>query len=923
MNVSAKNRTVLSENRRQQYSPWKKGVIFMTCLSMLASITGCTKTPGGKTESFATLPQHVITPTGEFVQQPAVRDYSYLWWKDGFAANSGAGQLNIQTGYYGLALRPIQGQITKIGAIAEEVTQEDAGREDNSRIEALSVVDKMSYQVTLDGKTKKLSEITPINSAVARSANDTAVSRVIESGRYMQCVDIMNLEFSGEYNLSGRVEIAAMPQYLSVDFSLWSKTADTRSAGLSWSMTLGESYTAFERTEDGRVITAKEASGSGLTFVLPETDGASMALDEASRTLTFTLDGLKLKKQDFTGMNFIIIPSTAAALTDAQTYYRNQAAEGSAVQIHPKEGREQQVSFNSKGYLSISLNNMLTWSGQDFTVEERQDEMDRLTFTIKNPSDKAIKIPVQFLKANRLSVLGCSPLLRDAETGEPIGVQVQLSKNWHEPVDFAADDPATYLAGTWFHGYTLLEVPAGSSVTYEFCMTYAKWGGVYAASHSQLCLAGWGGNYQQWESSAIGSFGESFCYEAEMTHGRGYITDIRPLLVNSIYGGKYFWTENIGGGNFLHYTKNGNTSPVTYKQVRTQFRKQGPNLTEVIYRGVTTDGKIAYEYIANLPRTNDVSRAYHTFRYTFLEDVAFDRLAFYQFGSDNYNDNHWDTMAVGNDTGTVSLDIGGKTYSGDFALPVMDKADYVGGKGMQRIDIPGEGLWMAFMGYEPVLWKKTPGANRMLNVISYNATLNGKTYTKPSLSFYHTMNGGVPCIAVELSPPAEAGNTIKKGSTVEGTVEWLNMPVSKSDYYGPSEIMNSFDASAFNTSKIAYAYAQGGKYRVTAEVGTVTKQTPIYVACAEKQDSGQTAAEITVTGGMGYVPITFSNVKHYSGYRLEQYIDGGWVKVDQSTYGNDFWQTWYDSNTCTYEFTYNIEHSGNTQASYRYRLVKN
>lgn len=242
---------------------------------------------------------------------------------------------------------------------------------------------------------------------------------------------------------------------------------------------------------------------------------------------------------------------------------------------------------------------------------------------------------------------------------------------------------------------------------------------------------------------------------------------------------------------------------------------------------------------------------------------------------------------------------------------------------MQRIDIPGEGLWMAFMGYEPVLWKKTPGANRMLNVISYNATLNGKTYTKPSLSFYHTMNGGVPCIAVELSPPAEAGNTIKKGSTVEGTVEWLNMPVSKSDYYGPSEIMNSFDASAFNTSKIAYAYAQGGKYRVTAEVGTVTKQTPIYVACAEKQDSGQTAAEITVTGGMGYVPITFSNVKHYSGYRLEQYIDGGWVKVDQSTYGNDFWQTWYDSNTCTYEFTYNIEHSGNTQASYRYRLVKN
>ena len=50
-------------------------------------------------------------------------------------------------------------------------------------------------------------------------------------------------------------------------------------------------------------------------------------------------------------------------------------------------------------------------------------------------------------------------------------------------------------------------------------------------SHAQLCLAGWGGNYQQWESSAIGSFGESFCYDPETAHGRAFIDDIRPLLV--------------------------------------------------------------------------------------------------------------------------------------------------------------------------------------------------------------------------------------------------------------------------------------------------------------------------------------------------------------------------------------------------------
>jgi hypothetical protein len=155
-------------------------------------------------------------------------------------------------------------------------------------------------------------------------------------------------------------------------------------------------------------------------------------------------------------------------------------------------------------------------------------------------------------------------------------------------------------------------------------MSYAMWGNAFSASHSQLCLVGWGGGFQQWESSSIGAFGESFCYEAEVTHGRGFITDVRPLLIESIYGGKYNFTENIGGGNFLVYTKTSGGEMQGFKQVRTQFRKQGPNLTEVIYRGYSADGKIEYEYTVNLPRTNDVSRAYHSFKYKFLQDVSFD-----------------------------------------------------------------------------------------------------------------------------------------------------------------------------------------------------------------------------------------------------------------------------------------------------------
>lgn len=895
----------------------------MLCGMQLAGCAGPAASPSASQNGVVPSPSEdnnkiQISPVTEYVQQPDVRDYSYMWWRDGFAAMAGGTQLNIQTGYYGMAIEPTKGRISKIGAIKQEITQTEAAVQDNTLIDSLSAIDGMNFSIALDGAQRELRGIFPIDD------DGTAVSRIIESGRYMQCIDIMNLEFADVSDISGRVEIAAMPKYFSLGFYLWSKTGEAHDTTITYSMTLGADYTAFEQSDDGKIITAKEADGFGLTFVLPEQAGASMSLDVQSKTITFTMDGLKLIKTDFTGMNCVVIPSASASLKDAQEYYKNAAAVGTAVQIHPKNGREQKVEFSTKGYLSFSLNNMLTYMGADFNQEERLDEMDRLKFTIENTSDTAIKIPVQFIKNNKLGVLGCSPFLRDAETGEPIGVQVQLSKNWHEPVNYQPTDPKCYLAGTWFHGYTYLEVPAKSSVTYEFTMTYAKWGGVFAASHSQLCLAGWGGNYQQWESSSIGSFGESFCYDAEMTHNRGFITDIRPLLVTSIYGGKYNWTENVGGGNFLVYTRYAGERMLSYKRVRTQFRKQGPNLTEVIYRGLTSDGKIEFEFTANLPRTNDVSRVYHTFKYTFLDDVTFERLAFYQFGGDDYNDNHYDSMAVGNDGGTVSITLGQDTYSGDFDLPVLDEARYIGNENkMQRIDVEGDGLWVAFMGYEPVLYKATPGANRMLNVISYNAQLNGNTYTKPSLSFYHTMNGNIPCVAVELSPPAAVGNTIKKGSTVEGTVEFLNMPVSKSDYYGPSEIISNMPAEYFNTSKIAYEYAVGAKYTVAAQTGSVEKNTPIYIKCVEQQESGKTVAEITVTGGMGYVPLTFTNVKHYSGYSLEQFVQEEWVKVDQSVTGNDYWQAWYDSDSCTYELTYNVPHNGDKNAEYKYRLVKN
>jgi hypothetical protein len=39
---------------------------------------------------------------------------------------------------------------------------------------------------------------------------------------------------------------------------------------------------------------------------------------------------------------------------------------------------------------------------------------------------------------------------------------------------------------------------------------------------------------------------------------------------------------------------------------------------------------------------------------------------------------------------------------------------------------------------------------------------------------------------------------------------------------------------------------------------------------------------------------------------LYQKVNGSWVKINQSVYGNDFWQTEYNSFTKKWEITYNI-----------------
>ena len=166
------------------------------------------------------------------------------------------------------------------------------------------------------------------------------------------------------------------------------------------------------------------------------------------------------------------------------------------------------------------------WSNLSGTyyAEEHLDRADRWRVTLRNESDKPTVARLMLTQEHHLPITGFTPMLCDPD-GTPTGLPVQLSKNWHLRPEMGSLPHE----GTWFHGFVWVRMPPKSKRDFVVQMVYARYGGVCAASHAQLCLIGWGHN-QFWDQAAVGSFGESICFEPGRVQRRCFIMDVRPLM---------------------------------------------------------------------------------------------------------------------------------------------------------------------------------------------------------------------------------------------------------------------------------------------------------------------------------------------------------------------------------------------------------
>ena len=565
------------------------------------------------------------------------------------------------------------------------------------------------------------------------------------------------------------------------------------------------------------------------------------------------------------------------------------------------DGRSLRVEYDeTHGWFRVDLDTIVPRGSHN-------DIMERVKLAVVNPGGRehvcrilAVKTGPGFRVAPGQSLIGISPVLRDAD-GLPTGIPVQISKNWHRQPDRRLD-----YEGPWLHAFSMLRLPPRSEIELELTLVYGHWGGVAAASHAQLCLVGWGSN-QLWDQSAIGSWGESICYEPDQAQAECAVLDVRPLMVHGMNldePTRWRWTNNVGGGDFFRYF-NAQGERQHPARMKTAYLRYGPNLTEVTYAGRSRDGKIEQAATVSLYRTNDLVRGIYRLEMRVDEPVDFSRLVFFQIGADSYSYTSERRIAMGSEEGLLrqwDAQFGGGLYKTDPAectgrVPWISLDDALGRDESQA------GAW----------------ANRGIVIRHWDATLGGKK-ASPWVAEHGVKARGVDTSTIDVIPPPDVKRLVP-GDYLIATFEHVIVPQYAADYYGPNENLRAALEKHENTWRMIHREAVGNDLDVEVSRGKLRRRWPPEI---EADQSG--AAEFMVTGGLGYVPVTISGLARHARPALEvRHGDGSWNPVDQSIHGNDFWQTDYDPKAKTRAVTYTVPldspDDGRSSVRFRFRLT--
>lgn len=816
------------------------------------------------------------------------KDYSFMWWKK--TIKTGNQIFAIKTNNYALSFDYPNLSIEDFSINKDPGTAASVLKETNDQsFPSNSAVDLRLGWMAGDSI-----------SWIDETSGKDDDCQLIETGKYFQRRFITNLpEFLGGSPFSSGLEISSWPDRVAFILKA-TLDSDMKKYGLVTELTFPEEYSTL--LENGEIKAFKNPkNGSG--FIIMKSANASSMTIEGSTLRVSLQQGEVLTKGTEINSGMIIYPVGAEMDTRLEeiAQLENKPLKIKATQTAPTQAELNVEYDKDKGWYQIELRSDNTESDKPPVEpgesnpgpqDDKNQRIERVEFSVHNPSDKAKVVRLNFAKGRLLEngakvfgVSGISAVLRDLE-GNPVGVPVQLSKNWHTGGRSGVDDH--YFRGTWYHGLTMLTIPADTTLTLEYTSVNSMWGQVPAASHAQLCLVGWGHN-QQWDESAIGSWGETLTYEPDLDQTGAPVLDFRPLLVESLEGKKWGWTGNIGGADIFNYTKmDGNKG--WHSRIRTDYKKYSPNLTEVTYAGVMDDNSMDFEYTASLGRSDDLVRGIYKVKLDVLEDVSFKDFVIFQVAAADYHHVKSKTLTWGNETGQKK----------QWESTVEGTPRYI----TDKKPADGKVIWFSFTDseYTSPQQLRFKLANRGFIIREWKAKMNGQENVQPWFAEYKTAGGdyGDPSGIINITPPAGT-QSFQKGDYVEAEIVLLAIPLSADDYYGPNLNFENALLANSNTWKMVYREAVGNDLDVIVSTGRLVDSYPI------KIEAGDDKAAFSVSGGLGYVPLTITGVRSYLQPELFESVDGKWQKIDQSIHGNDFWQTDFNQRSETWDITYNLD----------------
>lgn len=792
---------------------------------------------------------HLPIPAQAFAN---VRDFGFMWWPEGVNAAVYA----IKTSRYALLFDINSFSPTAFFPIESSASEQVVLNETQKASFPPTARVSLKCSLVADGSTNRVM-------AVSTNCKDV---QLVECGKFFQRRWhkarlggglVLNPELSG-------MEVAAWPDRLSFVLRLV-PTSTVTNAIITMTLGLTGAYKVLPTSNDGWALKAPDGSG----FIILKSRGSSTlnidittnALVTATAKLTDWKGGVERS------VGLIIYPchaNVARVLTDAVAGETSLLAVNATATV-PNVGPLKTIHDTDRGYFQISL--PPKGSGGDNGIL-------RVHVVITNAGASAHVARLNF-DGTPFYLPGITAVLCDDDFN-PIGIPVQLSKNWHGP------QPSVGFCGYWFHGLTMLTVPANTNLSFELVMVGQNWGGMPSATHSQLSLIGYGGN-QQWDEAALGSFGEACCYDVDHGLTDNDCTDSRPMLTTDAHGKTGAWGANAGGATFLRsYDCAGRQRH--HRRNRTRYLRYCPNLAEVVFAGQTDDDKIEFSYSAALYRSDDYTRAVHRLRMDVKADLLFSRFVFFQEAAESYAYNNGGRLAYGDALHLEPL----RQWTGTFGqnknigLPVA---------------LTGVGPWA--MTLDSPAERGYAAANRGFVIRSWKARINASNNVPPYLVERSIGNGSI----FDLVPPPGVNN-LKAGDYLEAELVRFYVPKFATNYYGSNSNFRVALTKYQNSWQIGLREAIGNNLAVRAQEGRLEQLFPIQIHATHNQ------AAFTVSGGVGCVPVTFTGLSTYRAPLLEENVDGIWMPVNQAVNGNDFWQCDYNAERRTWEITFTLKLDG-------------